>query len=105
MKLGNFQYKEVQDEEFSGEKRLLVGILVQAIKDAFLLKDRAIKREAKRWFASNSFCPFSYLWLCQKLDIDEYDERVVLEKLKVEVNKMRYAKIRKKDGKTGQDVI
>lgn len=53
---------------FTGERALLVAMLTRSILD--LRSDNTIwKREATRFFLSDSYEPFSYLWVCDHLDL------------------------------------
>lgn len=75
---------QVEDPEFevnidSGEKRLLVEVLLRAYSDAIgrcciasesEQRGRTqIQSSAKAWFLSRSFAPFSFNWICEALDL------------------------------------
>jgi len=85
-----------KEYQFNSEERLLIWIIIQAIKDAYLLncrtgQDKGYQRDALRWICSKSMRPFSYKWICEKLGLDLYKEDVVLKELKIGVkNLMEY---------------
>ena len=69
--------ERVEDETATGERRLLVAVLARAIYDyrVFYLgkrgskKDREWGEDAKEWLFSKEKGPFSFLWVCDVLEL------------------------------------
>ncbi len=63
-----------QQQDFSGERRLLFAILSRSLADLFVLPSTtttiADMDDALRWLASDTTSECSYLWVCNHLGID-----------------------------------
>ena len=72
-----FRIKDWEDEAIGigPEKKLLVAILIRALADLVTedTRDKSrqhIRREALAWFSSTVRVPWSFLWLCDALEVD-----------------------------------
>ena len=72
-----FRIKDWEDEAIGidPEKKLLVAILIRALADLVTEDTQAksrqhIRREALAWFSSPVRVPWSFLWLCDALEVD-----------------------------------
>lgn len=71
-----FQIDDEHKQPHIPERRLLWAILHRAVWDALGLSigssdtPQAVLREVRAWFRTNKKTPFSYLWICQTLEID-----------------------------------
>ena len=78
---------EPNEEEFVPEKRLLVAILVRAVRDAYYPKFSECftfsthSRDAKRWLTSNSERLFSYIWIKKALNIEHISDYKIISKI------------------------
>lgn len=65
----NLNHSDFTHDKF---KNLAYAIIARAIED--LINDskdsRPHKRDASRWLTSNNTEPFSFLWICEKVDLD-----------------------------------
>ena len=61
------------DDKLTPEKRLLLAVLEQAIRDV-LDRDKPYGKQAARWFfedwGGDYNLPFSLSWICRHLDVD-----------------------------------
>lgn len=66
-------YDSSSEDKCSPEKRLLLAVLEQAIRDC-LEKDVAYAKQAQWWIFEDKdgdfHWPFSFTWVCRYLDID-----------------------------------
>ena len=72
-----FRIKDWEDEAIGidPEKKLLVAILIRALADLVIEDTQTnsrqhIRREALAWFLSSDRGPWSFLWLCDALEVD-----------------------------------
>lgn len=65
--------KELHSATMAPEYELMLAILDRAIRDAIGVKSDAnhYRADALRWFWSDSEEPWSYLWLCQMLELTD----------------------------------
>ena len=73
--------------EFSPEKRLLVAVLLQAVRDAYYPRfDKYFTFESQRddaidWLHSKSTAPYSYKWIKEILNIEHKSDVEILERV------------------------
>jgi hypothetical protein len=67
----------------SPERTLLGAILERAILDlrSTVICEPHIRRDCLKWFISKDVTPFSFLWICDQLDIEAYYIRRMASKL------------------------
>lgn len=80
--------EQLDDElEFSPEKRLLVAVLRQAVRDAYYPKfDKYFTFQTQRddaidWLHSKSKEPYSYKWIKEILNIEHKSDVEILERV------------------------
>lgn len=96
------EYKIFNSETYikyicSGEQRLCIAIIVQAIKDVHSrntpkesvrgLQPRVIGNEAIQWILSDKCCPFSFLWCLEHAFPESYEYLDVTEFRKLALSK------------------
>ncbi len=59
----------LDDQELSGEQKLWVAVLLDAVA-VYSLGTKEEKRIEKKWFTSTSDDPYSYLWICEQIRLD-----------------------------------
>ena len=73
--------------EFSPEKRLIVAVLLQAVRDAYYPRfDKCFTFESQRddaidWLHSDSMEPYSYKWIKQILNIEHKTDVEILKQV------------------------
>lgn len=67
-------FKEIQDDYTVPEYKLLRVILFRAYQD--LSCEAEIMRDARAWILSSSTDPYSFLWICEYLDISQESMRL-----------------------------
>ncbi len=77
--------EQLDDElEFSPEKRLLVAVLLQAVRDAYYPRfDKCFTIESQKydaidWLHSKSTAPYSFNWIKEILNIDHKSDVEIL---------------------------
>ena len=57
-------------EKCTGERELLCAVFEQARMDATGQRGFTLMMDARKWFNSEEYYPFSYIWICEQLQID-----------------------------------
>lgn len=75
----------------SGEQRLCIAVLIQAIKDIHYSSKKKshvkgttpqrVEEEALRWVLSDRYCPFSFIW-CLEHALPDFYEHIDLAELR-----------------------
>jgi hypothetical protein len=65
---------DIEETKHNPERQLLAEVLLGAIRDILNnttdSEAQKIRREALEWFNKSSIKPFSFVWICQSLDLE-----------------------------------
>lgn len=91
MSIGNYDSHNIPDDTWSEEKDLLVGIIVRAVRD-LKNKDRTIRVDAKLWLKNDEIFPFSFMWICEKLNIEGKPREKIIGTIQEKIKRKNYEK-------------
>ena len=90
--------EDILEYELTSEQKLLIAILVRAVRDAYFPKFNEVftqsndAKDAKAWFNSPSNEPFSFNWIKSALNINEKSNYKIIStvlKNQIEINGMK----------------